>query len=359
MTTPSATSKVQAQSESQSGKRPPRIFSGIQPSGNLTIGNYLGALRQWVSLQQQYDSFYCVVDMHALTTPIDPEVLREGIRRNAGIFLASGLDPKYCTIFIQSHVSAHAELGWILGCLTPIGWLQRMTQFKDKSAKQEQDSIGSGLLTYPVLMTADILLYHTNLVPVGDDQKQHIELARDIALRFNHMYGETFTVPEGFFPKAGARIMGLDTPTAKMSKSEKAEGHAVYILDEPDKIRKKIMKATTDSGREIVFSKDPEKAGVNNLLTIYQAFTGKSEAEVEADFANARGYGDLKKGVAEAVIEGLRPLQEEYHRLTGEGGYIDEVLQRGADRAREVAEPMLRDVMQKVGFVLPKSLPKR
>ncbi|GAB4552353.1 MAG: tryptophan--tRNA ligase [Anaerolineae bacterium] len=332
-------------------QRPPRILSGIQPSGQLHIGNYLGALKQWVALQTEYECFYCVVDLHAITVPQDPHELRESTRQTAAIYLAAGIDLSYSTIFVQSHVSAHAELGWILGCLTPMGWLNRMTQFKDKAAKQQADSVGSGLFTYPALMAADILLYQADLVPVGDDQRQHLELTRDLAQRFNSMYGETFTVPSAFIPKAGARIMGLDTPLTKMSKSEASEGHAVRLLDTPDKIRKKIMRAVTDSGSGIVFSDDPEKAGVNNLLTIYQAFTGESKEAIEAHFAG-KGYGDLKKAVAEATVEGLRPLQERYAELTADPSQLDAILAEGAAKARAVAEKTLANVRENMGFLV-------
>jgi tryptophanyl-tRNA synthetase len=333
-------------------QRPPRIFSGIQPSGQLTIGNYLGALKQWAQLQSKYDSFYCIVDMHAITVAQDPGELREASLRNAALYLACGLDTKYCTIFVQSHVAAHAELGWILNCMTPMGWLNRMTQFKDKSGKLQADSIGSGLYTYPTLMAADILLYQSDLVPVGDDQRQHVELTRDLAQRFNAMYGEVFTVPDVMIPVAGARIMGLDTPNAKMSKSEKAEGHAVSLLDAPDKIRKKLMRATTDSDRVIKFSAEPERAGVNNLLTIYQAFTESRREDIEAHF-EGKGYGDLKKAVGEAIVEGLKPIQERYQHLMGEQGYIHEVLKQSAARAAEVASQTLDLVRERIGFVKP------
>lgn len=332
-------------------QRPPRILSGIQPSGQLHIGNYLGALKQWVALQTEYECFYCVVDLHAITVPQDPHELRESTRQTAAIYLAAGIDLSHSTIFVQSHVSAHAELGWILGCLTPMGWLNRMTQFKDKAAKQQADSVGSGLFTYPALMAADILLYQADLVPVGDDQRQHLELTRDLAQRFNSMYGETFTVPSAFIPKAGARIMGLDTPTAKMSKSEVADGHAVRLLDTPDRVRKKIMRAVTDSGSGIIFSDEPEKAGVNNLLTIYQAFTGESNEAIEAHFAG-KGYGDLKKAVAEATVEGLRPLQERYKELTADPAQLDAMLGEGAAKARDVADKTLSDVRENMGFLV-------
>ncbi len=328
-----------------------RVLSGIQPSGTLTIGNYLGAIWQWVQNQDQFDAYYCVVDLHAITVPHDPSELLHKTREVAGIYIACGLDPAKATIFVQSHVKAHSELAWLLICQTPLGWLQRMTQYKDKSAKQEASSVSNGLLSYPVLMAADILLYHAEAVPVGDDQRQHIELARDLAQRVNHLYGETFTIPEAMIPPAGARIMGLDTPTNKMSKSEAAQGHAVYILDEPDVARKKIMRAVTDSGRDIKFSDDPQKAGVNNLLTIYQAFTGKTSAEVEEHFASARGYGDLKKTVAEVVIESLKPIQARYRELTEDVRNIDDILAEGAERARMVADKTLAEVRQNMGFL--------
>jgi tryptophanyl-tRNA synthetase len=333
--------------------RPPRILSGIQPSGQFTIGNYLGALKNWAALQTRYESFYCVVDLHAITTPHNPEELRARTRTAAGVLLACGLAAPHSTIFVQSHVSAHAELGWILATQTPLGWLNRMTQFKDKSAKQQADSVGTGLLVYPDLMAADILLYQADLVPVGDDQRQHIELTRDVAQRFNSLYGETFTVPDGFIPEAGARVMGLDNPLTKMSKSETSEYHAVYMLDEPDRIKKKLMRSVTDSGSGIVFSDDPEKAGVNNLLTIYQAFTEEDKAPIEGRFAG-KGYGDLKKAVVEVVVEGLRPIQQKYYELTAEGGYIDEVLAQGAERAREIANKTLRTAYKNIGFLLAK-----
>lgn len=327
-----------------------RVLSGIQPSGNLTIGNYLGALRQWVAEQDVYNCYFCVVDLHAITVQQDPELLRAKTREVAALYIASGLDPEKVAIFVQSHVPAHSELAWILTCLTPLGWLYRMTQFKDKSAKQQQDSVGTGLLSYPVLMAADILLYQAHKVPVGDDQRQHLEFTRDIAQRFNHIYGETFTIPEVMIPKQGARIMGLDEPTSKMSKSEESEHHAVYLLDQPNRIKKKIMRAQTDSGREIRFSDDPERAGVNNLLTIYQSITDEDRDSIESSF-EGKGYGDLKKAVVEVVTDTLGQLQARYNELAAEGGYIDEVLQQGAERASEMAEKTLRDVQQKTGFL--------
>jgi tryptophanyl-tRNA synthetase len=327
-----------------------RILSGIQPSGNLTIGNYLGALKQWVAEQEVYDCYFCVVNLHAITMWQDPVQLRQKTREVAALYMASGIDPEKATIFVQSHVSEHSELAWILTCLTPIGWLHRMTQFKDKSAKQEQESIGAGLLNYPILMAADILLYQANAVPVGDDQRQHLEFTRDLAQRFNHLYGDTFTIPELMIPKAGARVMGLDNPLAKMSKSEDSDYHAVYLLDSPDVIKKKFMRAVTDSGREIRFSNDPEKAGVNNLLTIYQAYTGLSNDEIEASF-KGKGYGDLKKTVAEVVVEKLKPLQARYNEFIQDVQYLDRVLAQGADKARTVAHKTLINACEKVGLI--------
>ncbi|MAS36620.1 MAG: tryptophan--tRNA ligase [Anaerolineaceae bacterium] len=329
-----------------------RVLSGIQPSGNLTIGNYLGALLHWVEDQAVYDNYFCVVDLHAITVPQDPHELRQKTREVSALYIAAGLDPDTVAIFVQSHVPAHSELAWILTCLSPLGWLNRMTQFKDKAAKQQADSVSAGLLNYPTLMAADILLYQAHGVPVGDDQRQHLEFTRDLAQRFNHLYGETFVVPEALIPREGARVMGLDDPTAKMSKSAEAEGHAVYLLDPPNVVKKKIMRATTDSGREIAFSKDPEKAGVNNLLTIYQALTHGTEAAIEAQF-EGKGYGDLKKAVVEVVNEALTPLQQRYNELMDEEGYLEQVLATGAERAATLAEKTLKDVKDRVGFLAP------
>lgn len=327
-----------------------RVLSGIQPSGNLTIGNYLGALRQWVAEQQVYDCYFCVVDLHAITVPQDPHALREKTREVTALYIASGLDPQKVAIFVQSHVSAHSELAWILTCLAPLGWLNRMTQFKDKAAKQQQDSVGAGLLNYPTLMAADILLYQAHAVPVGDDQRQHLEYTRDLAQRFNHLYGETFTIPDVMLPRAGARIMGLDNPLAKMSKSEASEYHAVYLLDDPDRVKKKLMRAVTDSGQEIRFSDDPERAGVNNLLTIYEALTEQDREAIEAHFAG-RGYGDLKKAVVEVVNEALKPLQERYNHLRRDPAYLEAILKDGADRARMMANKTLALARERVGLL--------
>jgi tryptophanyl-tRNA synthetase len=327
-----------------------RALSGIQPSGNLTIGNYLGALRQWVSEQDNFDCFFCVVDLHAITVPQDPVQLRAKTREVAALYLASGLDPEKVTIFVQSHVSAHAELSWILTCISPLGWLYRMTQFKDKAAKQGQDSISSGLLNYPTLMAADILLYQAHVVPVGDDQRQHLEYTRDLAQRFNHQYGETFVVPEAMIPKEGARVMGFDNPLTKMSKSESSDYHAAYLLDSPERVKKTVMRAITDSHGIIKFSEETERAGVNNLLNIYQALTNLTQEQIETQF-EGRGYGNLKKAVAEQINEQLAPLQTRYRQIMDEPGYLDAVLMQGAERAAHVANETLRVVQQKIGFL--------
>ncbi len=326
-----------------------RVLSGIQPSGDLHLGNYLGAIQRWVDGQDERENFICVVDLHAVTVWQEPAELRRQTREVVAMLLASGIDPERSTLFVQSHVRAHAEGSWLLGCVTPLGWLQRMTQFKDKSKKQE--SVSTGLLTYPVLQTVDILLYDPDEVPVGEDQKQHIELARDVAQRFNNLYGETFKVPEPVIGAVGARIMGFDDPTTKMSKSAKARGHAVRLADDEAEIRRTLKRAVTDSGREIVFSDDPEKAGVNNLLGVYQLLTRKSQDEVLADFADARGYGDLKKTVAEVIIEALRPIRLRYEELLGDEAELDRILARGAERASERAERKIAEVKDRMGFL--------
>ncbi|MCA9938776.1 MAG: tryptophan--tRNA ligase [Anaerolineales bacterium] len=329
------------------------VFSGIQPTGNIHLGNYLGAVRNWVRQQGEKVNFFCVVDLHSLTVPQDPAELRFQTRSLAAVLLAAGINPDQSTLFIQSHVTAHAEACWLLNCVTPLGWLQRMTQYKDKSARQE--SVLTGLLDYPVLMAGDILLYDAHEVPVGDDQKQHVELARDIAQRFNSFYEEEFfVVPEPKIPEVGARVMGLDDPGVKMSKSyAHVRGHAVRLLDDPKEITRSIKRAVTDSGNEIAFSDDPEKAGVNNLLGIYKAITGKSEADVLADFAHARGYGDLKKQVAEVVVDTLAPIQQRYHELMRDPAELDRLLLRGAEQARAIAMPKLAEMKRIMGLVLP------
>ena len=328
------------------------VFSGIQPSGELHIGNYLGAVRNWVKGQAEKTNYFCIVDLHSLTVPQDPDTLRFQTRSLTALLLASGLDPDKCTIFIQSQVSAHAEACWLLNCITPLGWLQRMTQYKDKATKQE--SVLTGLLDYPVLMAGDILLYDAHEVPVGDDQKQHVELARDIAQSFNHRYGtKFFRVPTPKIPTIGARVMGLDNPTNKMSKSyAHIRGHAVRMIDEPKEILRSFKKAKTDSFNEIAFSNDKERAGVNNLLDIYQAVTGKDNDAVLADFAHARGYGDLKVGVAEVVIEALRPIQAEYKRLMADSAELDRIMAQGATQAQAVAKPKL-DAMKAIMGLIP------
>ena len=328
----------------------PRVLSGVQPTGKLHLGNYLGALSLWAEHLDRYESFFCVVDLHAMTIPeaMSPDTLREKVREVAALYVASGIDPERATIFVQSHVTAHAELMWILNCVTPLGWLQRMTQFKSKSGRVE--SIGSGLLTYPVLQAADILLYSPDFVPVGEDQRQHVELTRDIAQRFNHLYGEgTLKLPEALIRKSGARIMGLDDPEQKMSKSRGQEvaGHAVGLLDDPKAIRKAIMRAVTDTERELRF--DHASPGVLNLLTIYQTLSGKERSAIEAEL-EGKGYGDLKKQVAEEVVARLEPIQARYRELVGEEGYLDEILERGAHRAREVADGVLRRAMVACGL---------
>ena len=330
-----------------------RVFSGIQPTGNTHLGNYLGAVRQWAARQAEKVNYFCVVDLHSLTVPQDPAQLRRETRSMAALLLACGIDPAQSTLFVQSHVAAHAEGCWLLNCITPLGWLQRMTQFKDKSAKQE--SVLTGLLDYPVLMAGDILFYDADEVPVGEDQKQHVELTRDIAQRFNALYDvDFFTIPQPIIPQVAARVMGLDDPNVKMSKSlADKRGHAVRLLDTPDEILYVLKRAVTDSGREIRFSNDPEKAGVNNLLGIYQSITGKSNAEVEADFATARGYGDLKVRVAEVVIETLRPIQDRHAELMADTAELDCILGHGEEQARAVSQPKVDEMKGIMGLVVP------
>ena len=322
------------------------IFSGIQPSGTLTLGNYIGALRNFKLLEDDYQCIYCVVDMHAITVRQDPAALRRRCLELAAIYIASGLDPKKNVIYCQSHVSGHAELAWILNCFTYMGELQRMTQFKDK-AQKHADNINAGLFTYPTLMAADILLYQTDLVPIGADQKQHLELTRDIAQRFNGVYGDVFTVPEGYFGKVGSRIMSLQDPTRKMSKSD-PEDTFISLLDPPDAIRRKVRRAVTDSEADIRF--DPaNKPGVSNLLSIIAALTGQSVEEAAAEL-QGQGYGKLKDRVSECVIETLAPLQSEHRRLMADKAYLQGVLKENADIANGMALRTLRKVQRKVGF---------
>ncbi len=324
-----------------------RVFSGVQPTGNIHLGNYLGALRQFVELQEENECVYCIVDEHAITVPQDPKELKKHILDVAALYLAVGVDPKKSIVFVQSQVSGHAELGWILNCCANTGELFRMTQFKAKSAGKE--SVGAGLLTYPVLMAADILLYDTDIVPVGNDQKQHIELTRDLAIRVNSKYGETFVVPDGRFLKSGARVMSLDDPTSKMSKSAPNEHSRISLLDEPGKIKKSIMKATTDSEGIIKFDID-NKPGVSNLLSIYNALSGKSIEELEK-FYEGQGYGNLKKDLVEVVTEAMAPIQERYKDIRESSELID-ILNDGAERANAIAEKTMKRVRERFGLGL-------
>ncbi|MFR1517367.1 MAG: tryptophan--tRNA ligase [Clostridia bacterium] len=326
-----------------------RIFSGVQPSGNLTIGNYLGALKQFPELQDAYECLYCVVDLHTLTVRQDPALLRERSFAVLALYIACGLDPEKTILFLQSQVAAHAELSWILGCFTYMGELNRMTQFKDKSAKHA-DNINAGLYTYPVLMAADILLYQSKYVPIGQDQKQHLELARDVAIRFNKIYGETFPVPEPLISRQGAKVMSLQEPDKKMSKSDSNANNYVLIIEEPDSILKKFKKAVTDSGSEIRF--DPEhKPGISNLLNIYATVQNITVGQAEQEFSGAR-YGDFKIAVGTAVAELLAPVREEYRRLMADKPYLDGILRKNAQKAREIAEVTRKDVYDKVGLLL-------
>lgn len=323
----------------------PRVLSGIQPTGSLHIGNYLGALKNWVQMQPDYESIFLIVDLHAITLYQDPAELRQKIEQTAAVFLAAGIDPKQSPVVVQSLVHGHAELTWLLTCVTPVGWLERMTQYKDKSSKQE--SVGSGLLQYPVLMAADILIYQANVVPVGDDQSQHLELTRDVAQRFNALYGETFVMPATKLPSVGARIMGLDDPTRKMSKSNDGPGHAISLLDPPSVIRKKLMRATTDSLPGVDF--DNIGPGVENLLTIHQAFSGWTADQMKSHFAGMR-YGDLKKQVAEAVVAGLEPLQTRYAEIMADPGYLHGVLRECAERVTPIADATVKLVKERMGI---------
>ena len=322
-----------------------RIFSGVKPTGPLHLGNYLGALRNWVALQHEYESFFCIVNLHAITIRVDPAYLAGLTMEIARLYLALGIDPKISTIFIQSDVTEHAELAWILNCSTRVSELERMTQFKDQARKQ-RESIGAGLFEYPVLMAADILLYQTDLVPVGEDQKQHLELARDLAIRFNRDFGETFRVPEGYIPKVGARIMSLSDPTRKMSKSDDDPNGCVMLLDDADTIRRKFKRAVTDSGTEITFNET--RPAITNLLTIYQLMTGKEPQEIEAHFAGS-GYAQLKQELADVTIEFLKPLQERVEGISDEE--LQGVLEQGRERARGIAGETLKSVMKAMGLV--------
>lgn len=323
-----------------------KIFSGIQPSGTLTLGNYLGAIRQFVQLQDENECYFCIVDQHAITVPQDPKTLKQNIKSLAALYIASGINPEKATLFVQSEVPAHTELGWMLQSITYMGELERMTQFKDKS--EGRSAVSSALFTYPTLMAADILLYQANIVPVGDDQKQHLELTRDVAERFNNRFGETFTIPEIKIPEVGARIMSLQEPTKKMSKSDENTRSFISMLDTPKQIEKKIKSAVTDSDDKIKF--DPEnKPGISNLLAIYAGCTGKPMKEIEAYFADKR-YGDLKGEVAEAVINTLKPIQERYEELI-DSKELDDILTEGAEKAAKVANRTLHKAKRKMGLM--------
>ena len=323
------------------------VFSGVQPSGNLTIGNYLGAIKNFSRFSDEYKTFYCVVDLHAITVRQVPAELRRRTYETLALYMACGLDETKNTLFIQSHVPQHAELGWILDCYTMFGELSRMTQFKDKSAKNAQN-INAGLFTYPALMAADILLYQTDLVPVGIDQKQHLELARDVAMRFNQIYSDTFTIPEGYISQDTMKIMSLAEPTSKMSKSDSNQNAVVYILDSKDDVLRKFKKAVTDSDACVRYSED--KPGVSNLMTIYRAFTGKSFDEIEREF-DGKGYGDFKLAVGEACADGLAPVREEFSRLMADKGHLEQVMKNGADEAAYYARRTMSKVRRKIGFV--------
>jgi tryptophanyl-tRNA synthetase len=323
------------------------IFSGIKPSGGLTLGSYLGAIKNWISMQDEYTCLYCIVDMHAITVRQNPAELRKRTLEQLALYMACGLDPEKNILFIQSHVPAHAELSWVLGCYTMFGELSRMTQFKDKSAKNA-DNINAGLFTYPVLMAADILLYQADLVPVGEDQKQHVELTRDIAQRFNSVYSETFKMPEPFIPKVGARIMSLSDPTSKMSKSEEDPHGCILLLDKPEDIMRKFKRAVTDSEALVAYKEG--KTGINNLMSIYSICTGKSFKEIEEDFAG-KGYGEFKPAVGEAVVELLKPIQEKYNEYISDKDYLESIYTEGAKKAAYLARRTLDKVYRKIGFV--------
>lgn len=325
----------------------PTIFSGVKPSGDLTLGNYLGALRNFVKLQSEYDCLFCIVDLHAITVPQDKQELKKRIKDIAALYIACGIDPNRATIYVQSEVPAHAELGWILACNTYMGELNRMTQFKDKKQKLGASGLTSGLYMYPVLMAADILLYDAAIVPVGEDQVQHVELTRDIAIRFNNKYGETFVVPESYIPKTGARIMDLQEPTKKMSKSESDKG-CILLLDDPKVIRKKIMSAVTDSEGKIYYDKQ-NKPGIANLLTIYSSISGMSIEELEQKYAD-KGYGEFKSDLAELVIEHLSAIQARFQAIR-HGAELDSILDRGAEMANRLANKKLFKVKKKVGLL--------
>ncbi|NED95054.1 tryptophan--tRNA ligase [Phytoactinopolyspora alkaliphila] len=329
----------------------PRVFSGMQPTNaSLHLGNYLGALRQWAAMQDDHDAFYCVVDLHAITAGHDPAELRERSRVTAAQYIAGGVDPERSTLFVQSHRPEHAQLAWVLSCITGFGEASRMTQFKDKSARHGADATTVGLFTYPVLQAADILLYNADFVPVGEDQRQHVELTRDVGGRFNSRFGETFVLPKPFIPEATAKIYDLQDPTAKMSKSVAGAG-LIELLDDPKVIEKRIKSAVTDTGRDVLADRE-NKPGVTNLLTILSALTGRPIAQIEQDFSG-RGYGDLKKEVIAAVLDVVLPFQQRVRELLDDPAELDALLARGAEKAQATAEPMLRRAYERVGFLAP------
>ncbi len=330
-------------------KMKPRIFSGMQPTGELHIGNYLGALRNWAEIQFDYEPIFCIVDQHAITVPQDPKVLRESCEQVAALYLAAGLDPRHSAVFVQSQITAHVELAWIFTCTVPFGWLGRMTQFKAKmqQAGSNQDSVGTGLFVYPALMAADILLYQAKLVPVGDDQSQHMELTRNIAHRFNSLYGKTFVVPETKLPTVGARIMGLDDPTKKMSKSADSPNHSISLLDPPGRVKKLVGRAVTDSQPAVNW--EEPGAGVANLLTIFQAFSGWSDEQMQSHFSDMR-YGSLKGEVSEMVSTSLEPIQQRYSELMADRGYLRDVLRSSAERVAPIAQETVRRAKERTGL---------
>ena len=336
------------ETEAQQAPRPKTVFSGVQPSGKLTLGNYLGAMGNWVALQEENRCIFSVVDLHSITVRQEPAALRRQTLEVLAQYIACGIDPEKSLLFIQSHVSAHAELSWVLNCYTMFGELSRMTQFKDKS-KTHADNVNAGLFTYPVLMASDILLYQTDFVPVGQDQKQHVEIARDIAERFNSIYGNVFTVPEPRIAGTGARIMSLADPTKKMSKSDKNQNAFVLLMDKPEDIMRKFKRAVTDSDGVVRFDRET-KPGVSNLMCIYSTFTGKSNDEIAAEF-EGKGYGDLKLAVAEVTADALAPVQTEYARILADKAYVDEVLKSGAERASRLANRTVSKVYRKVGLL--------
>ncbi|HVB53362.1 MAG TPA: tryptophan--tRNA ligase [Candidatus Acidoferrales bacterium] len=332
----------------------PIVFSGMKPTGVLHLGNLLGALRPWVLEQDQFRNFFCVVDLHALTESHDPQELANKTRQVAALYIAAGIDPEVSTLLVQSHVPEHSELAWILGCLTPTGWLERMTQFKDRARKRDSERISTGLFTYPVLMAADILLYKANFVPVGEDQRQHLELTRSLAARFNRLFGETFVLPEPRIGQlgAGGRVMALDDPHSKMSKSGDGDAGLIALLDRPDRIRSKLMRAQTDSGTAVDLAH--AEPGVANLLNIYRGLTACTTEQLASEF-DGGGYGQLKSKVADAVIATLSPIQDGYRVLMGDPAHIDAILANGAVRARAVAEATMAEVRERVGLLNPRS----